>query len=74
MPDWDFNFKFFFSMSVLAINQQLGFGLESSNSNAGAFISLLREQDNDFKELALDRLMQIVDTQWSEISEFIGEM
>lgn len=46
----------------------------SQPPQAGAFLSLLRERDPDMKTLALETLLNVVDTEWSEISESLDQM
>lgn len=43
-------------------------------SSAAGILSLLDEEDYELKELALQRLNQIVDEYWAEISESIRKM
>jgi len=43
-------------------------------ASAAGILSLLDEEDFELKELALQRLNQIVDEFWAEISESIRKM
>lgn len=43
-------------------------------NQAGSFLPLLRERDNDFKVLALNALLNVVDVEWSEIADELNLM
>ena len=46
----------------------------TSLHQAGSFLPLLRERDNDFKVLALNALLNVVDKELSEISDELNLM
>ena len=43
-------------------------------NSADPFIQILKEEDDNLKILALERLLEVVDTQWAEISDSLPEM